>query len=164
FTQAMQNGQSNILYKLHNNCHEIFGLPKNHFLPNSSCLEVPEIMKMLRVKDVGTPNQCFTIWFPFLFKDMKVNVHKPFMNWKPLAQILKGALWGKMSLTEGFIRHGGPKTNGQKWKVTVVTLGCIAWACMFLLSPDKEFLGNSCGQISKINYYQVFCAYKQVLV
>ncbi|KIN98816.1 hypothetical protein M404DRAFT_30967 [Pisolithus tinctorius Marx 270] len=122
FMQAMQNSRSDILYKLHDNCHEIFGLPKNHFLPNSSCLKVPEIVKMLGVKDVGTPNQCFTIWFPFLFKDMKVDVRKLFMNWKPLAQ------------------------------------------CMFLLSPDKEFLGNSCGQISKINYYQVFHAYKQVLV
>ncbi|KAI5999435.1 hypothetical protein F5J12DRAFT_895270 [Pisolithus orientalis] len=46
FTQAMQNGWSNILYKLHDNCHEIFGLPKNHFLPNSSHLEVAEVMKM----------------------------------------------------------------------------------------------------------------------
>ncbi|KAI6139700.1 hypothetical protein BKA82DRAFT_76349, partial [Pisolithus tinctorius] len=166
FTQAMQNGRSDILYKLRDNAHEIFGLPKNHFLPVASRLEVPEIVKMLGVNDVGTPNQRFTIWFPFLFKDMKVDVRKPFMNWKPLALILKGALWGKMSLTEGFVRRGGPRTNGQKWKVTAVTPGSIAWAatCMFLLSPDKEFPGNGCGQISKIDYYQVFRAYKQVLI
>ncbi|KAI6143301.1 hypothetical protein BKA82DRAFT_30971 [Pisolithus tinctorius] len=167
FMQAMQNGHSDILYKLCDNAHEIFGLPKNHFLPVASRLEVPEIVKMLGVNDVGTPNQRFTIWFPFLFKDMKVDVHKPFMNWKPLALILKGALWGKMSLTEGFVRRGGPRTNGQKWKVTAVTPGSIAWAamvCMFLLSPDKEFPGNGCGQISKIDYYQVFHMYKQVLI
>ncbi|KAI5993794.1 hypothetical protein F5J12DRAFT_726596, partial [Pisolithus orientalis] len=81
--------------------------------------------------------------------------------------ILKGVLWGKMSLTEGFVHCGGLKTNGQKWQVTAVTPGSIAWAatmCMFLLSPDKEFPGNGCGAISKINYYQVFCAYKQVLI
>ncbi|KAI5995973.1 hypothetical protein F5J12DRAFT_693302, partial [Pisolithus orientalis] len=169
FTQAMQNGHSDILYKLCDNAHEIFGLPKNHFLPVASHLKVPEIVKMLGVNNVGTPNQCFTIWFPFLFKDMKVDVCKPFMNWKPLAleKFLKGALWGKMSLTEGFVHRGGPRTNGQKWKVTVVTLGSVAWAatvCMFLLSPDKEFPGNACRQISKIDYYQVFCTYKQVLI
>ncbi|KAI5999359.1 hypothetical protein F5J12DRAFT_691142, partial [Pisolithus orientalis] len=53
------------------------------------------------------------------------------------------------------------------WQVTAVTPGSIAWAatmCMFLLSPDKEFPGNGCGAISKIDYYQVFCAYKQVLI
>ncbi|KAI6002188.1 hypothetical protein F5J12DRAFT_723181, partial [Pisolithus orientalis] len=62
---------------------------------------------------------------------------------------------------------GGPRTNGQKWKVTVVTPGSIAWVatvCMFLLSPDKKFPGNGCGQISKIDYYQVFHAYKHVLI
>ncbi|KAI6154720.1 hypothetical protein BKA82DRAFT_49091, partial [Pisolithus tinctorius] len=167
FTQAMQNGHSDILYKLHDNAHEIFGLLKNHFLPVASRLKVPEIIKMLGVNDVGTPNQHFTIWFPFLFKDMKVDVHKPFMNWKLLALILKGALWGKMSLTEGFVRCGGPRTNRQKWKVTAVTPGSIAWVatvCMFLLSPNKEFPGNGCRQISKINYYQVFRVYKQVLI
>ncbi|KAI6006712.1 hypothetical protein F5J12DRAFT_689602, partial [Pisolithus orientalis] len=167
FMQVMQNGCSDILYKLHDNAHEIFGLPKNHFLPVASHLEVPEIIKMLGVNDVGTPNQHFTIWFPFLFKDMKVDVHKPFMNWKLLALILKGVLWGKMSLTEGFVHCGGPRTNGQKWKATAVTPGSIAWAatvCMFLLSPNKEFPGNGCRQISKINYYQVFCTYKQVLI
>ncbi|KIO12113.1 hypothetical protein M404DRAFT_61132, partial [Pisolithus tinctorius Marx 270] len=82
-------------------------------------------------------------------------------------KILKGVLWGKMSLTEGFVCCGGPRTNRQKWKVTAVTPGSIAWAamvCMFLCSPDKEFPGNGCGQISKINYYQVFCVYKQVLI
>ncbi|KAI5990558.1 hypothetical protein F5J12DRAFT_897703 [Pisolithus orientalis] len=167
FAQAMQSGQSDILYKLCDNAHKTFALPKNHFSPNASHLKVPEITKMLGVKDIGTPNQHFTIWFPFLFKDMKLDVHKLFMNWKLLAQILKGALWGKMSLTEGFVHRGGPKMNGQKWQVIAVTPGSIAWAatmCMFLLSPDKEFPGNGCGAISKIDYYQVFCAYKQVLI
>ncbi|KAI6047023.1 hypothetical protein EDC04DRAFT_2887472 [Pisolithus marmoratus] len=33
FTQAMQSGQSNIIYKLHDNAVDIFGLPKANFAP-----------------------------------------------------------------------------------------------------------------------------------
>ncbi|KAI6018506.1 hypothetical protein BKA83DRAFT_4036990, partial [Pisolithus microcarpus] len=62
---------------------------------------------------------------------------------------------------------GGLKTNGCKWQVSVVTPGAIAWAatiCMFMLSPDSKFPGNSIGQPSKINYYEVFHGYKCVLI
>ncbi|KAI6010040.1 hypothetical protein BKA83DRAFT_4504034 [Pisolithus microcarpus] len=103
---------------------------------------------MLGVKDVGTLNLRFTMWYLLLFKDMKVNMRKPFLNWRPLGQILRAALWGKASLAE-------------------VTPGLVAWAatiCMFLLSPDSEFPGNGIGHTSKIDYYDIFRAYKQVLV
>ncbi|KIK14660.1 hypothetical protein PISMIDRAFT_42171, partial [Pisolithus microcarpus 441] len=53
------------------------------------------------------------------------------------------------------------------WQVSVVTPGAITWAvtiCMFVLSPDSEFPSNGIGQLSKINYYEVFCGYKCVLV
>ncbi|KAI6102477.1 hypothetical protein EDD16DRAFT_1514948 [Pisolithus croceorrhizus] len=69
---------------------EIFGLPKAHFTPSFAQLEIPEIVQMLGVKD------------------------KPFMNWEPLRQILKAALWGKASLAKGFMQHGRPKMNGCK--------------------------------------------------
>ncbi|KAI5983621.1 hypothetical protein EDD15DRAFT_2178625, partial [Pisolithus albus] len=167
FAQAMQSGRSDILYKLRDNADVIFDLPKAHFAPNYPRLEVPEIVKMLGVKDVGTLNPRFTIWYPLLFKDMKVDMRKPFMNWRPLGQILRAALWGKASLAEGFVRRSGPKTNGRKWQVSAVTPGSVAWAatiCMFLLSPDSEFPGNGIGHTSKIDYYDVFRAYKRVLV
>ncbi|KIK14357.1 hypothetical protein PISMIDRAFT_117200 [Pisolithus microcarpus 441] len=35
---------------------------------------------------------------------------------------------------------------------------------MLLLSPDSEFPGNGIGHTSKIDYYDIFHAYKQVLV
>ncbi|KAI6017715.1 hypothetical protein BKA83DRAFT_4027673, partial [Pisolithus microcarpus] len=79
----------------------------------------------------------------------------------------KMALWGKASLAEGFMQCGGPKMNGHKWQVSAVTPGAITWAatiCMFMLSPDSEFPSNGIGQLSKINYYEVFCGYKCVLI
>ncbi|KAI6043308.1 hypothetical protein EDC04DRAFT_2600199 [Pisolithus marmoratus] len=167
FAQGMQSGRSVILYKLQDNADQISDLPKAHFVPNFPCLEVPEILKMLGVKDVGMLRPHFMIWYPLLFKNMKVNMRKPFLNWHPLGQILKAALWGKASLAEGFVQCSGPKTNGQRWKVSAVMPGSIAWAatiCMFLLSPDSEFPGNGIGHTSKIDYYDVFCAYKWVLV
>ncbi|KAI5992813.1 hypothetical protein EDD15DRAFT_2548861, partial [Pisolithus albus] len=167
FAQAMQSGRSDILYKLRDNVEVIFGLPKAYFIPNFARLTIAEVIKMLGVKDVGTPGQKFTMWFPFLFKNMKVDMRKPFTNWEPLGLILKTALWGKASLAEGFVRRGGPKTNGRKWQVSAVTPGAFAWAatiCMFMLSPDSEFPGNGVGQLSKINYYEVFRGYKCVLV
>ncbi|KAI6102251.1 hypothetical protein F5141DRAFT_1008435, partial [Pisolithus sp. B1] len=36
--------------------------------------------------------------------------------------------------------------------------------CMFMLSPDSEFPGSGIGQTSKINYFEVFHGYKQVLI
>ncbi|KIK25433.1 hypothetical protein PISMIDRAFT_9626 [Pisolithus microcarpus 441] len=75
-----------------------------------------------------------------------------------------GAL-GQSILAEGFVWRGGLKTNGCKWQVSVVTPGAIAWAatiCMFMLSPDSKFPGNSIGQPSKINYYEVFHGYNEV--
>ncbi|KAI6111228.1 hypothetical protein F5141DRAFT_1003724, partial [Pisolithus sp. B1] len=145
----------------------IFGLPKAHFTPGFARLEIPEIIQMLGVKDVGMPNQKFTMWFPFLFKNMRVDMQKPFMNWEPLRQILKAALWGKVSLAKAFMWHGRPKMNGHKWQVSSVTAGDIAWAatiCMFVLSPDSKFPGSGIGQASKIDYYEVFRGYKHVLV
>ncbi|KAI6101992.1 hypothetical protein EDD16DRAFT_1452059, partial [Pisolithus croceorrhizus] len=158
---------SDVLYKLWDNAEEIFGLPKAHFTPSFARLEILEIIQMLGVKDVGMPNQKFTMWFPFLFKNMRVDMWKPFMNWEPLRQILKAALWGKVSLAKGFMWHGRPKMNGCKWQVSSVTAGAIVWAvtiCMFVLSPDNKFPGSGIGQVSKIDYYKVFCGYKCVLV
>ncbi|KAI6016449.1 hypothetical protein PISMIDRAFT_61187, partial [Pisolithus microcarpus 441] len=79
----------------------------------------------------------------------------------------KAALWGKMSLVKGFMWRGGPKTNGRKWQVSAVMPRAIAWAatiCLFMLSPDSEFPSCGIGQISKINYFEVFRGYKWVLI
>jgi len=81
----MQTGHSDILPKLCNNTENIFGLPKSNFAPNFDCLSVPAIVDMLGVKDTVKPD--YSIWFPFLFKDMKVNMRKLFSNWKPLGQV-----------------------------------------------------------------------------
>ena len=81
----MQTGRSDILHKLRNNAEDIFGLPKSNFAPNFDRLSVPAIVDMLGVKDMVKPD--YSIWFPFLFKDMKVNMRKPFSNWKPLGQV-----------------------------------------------------------------------------
>ncbi|KAI6004326.1 hypothetical protein EDC04DRAFT_2526094, partial [Pisolithus marmoratus] len=167
FAQGMQSRRSDILYKLQDNADQIFRLPKAHFIPNFPCLKVLEIVKMLGIKDTGTVSPCLTIWYPLRFKNMKVNMRKPFLNWCPHRQILKAALWGKASLADGFVWCRGPKMNVQRWKVSAVMPGSIAWAatiCMFLLSLDGKFPGNGIGHTSKINYYDVFCAYKWVLV
>ena len=81
----MQTGRSDIIHKLCNNADNIFGLPKSHFITTCERLKVPAVVEMLRVKDASKPT--YMIWFPFLFKDMRVNMRKPFSNWKPLSQV-----------------------------------------------------------------------------
>jgi len=81
----MQTGHSDIIHKLRNNADSIFGLPKSHFVTTCERLKVPTVVKMLGVKD--TTNPTYSIWYPFLFKDMKINMRKPFSNWKPLSQV-----------------------------------------------------------------------------
>ncbi|KAI6166747.1 hypothetical protein EDD17DRAFT_1752927 [Pisolithus thermaeus] len=149
FVQGMQSGRSNILYKLQDNADQIFKLLKVHFIPNFPHLEVLEIMKMLRIKDTGTVSPCFTIWYPLLFKNMKVEMRKPFSNWCPLRQILKAALWGKASLVDGFMWHSGPKMNGWRWQVSTIMPGSIAWAATITANSQEM---------------EVFWAYKWVLV
>ncbi|KIM63298.1 hypothetical protein SCLCIDRAFT_24433 [Scleroderma citrinum Foug A] len=85
FASAMQTGRSDIIHKLRNNADNIFGLPKSHFVTTCECLKVPAVIEMLGMKDTSKPT--YTIWFPFLFKDMRVNMRKPFSNWKPLSQV-----------------------------------------------------------------------------
>ncbi|KAL4064141.1 hypothetical protein V8B97DRAFT_2026116 [Scleroderma yunnanense] len=133
FSHAMQTSHSNILHKLHDNA-EIFNLSKTYFKVHYNHLKVPKVSNSL--------------WIPFLFTDMKVNMAKPFTNWKPLALILKTGLLGKLSIAEDFVCHGGPPTNGSKWKVSTVTLGCIAWVATMVT--------NSMGTVSKILYCSIF--------
>ncbi|KAL4062016.1 hypothetical protein J3A83DRAFT_4196262 [Scleroderma citrinum] len=149
---------SDILHKLCDNAEEIFNLLKTYF-------KVPKVYVMLGIKDPSKPT--YSLWIPFLFTDMKVNMAKPFANWKPLALILKTGLLGKLSIVEDFVCHGGPPTNDSKWKVSTVTLGCIAWAAtmsVFLLSPDMSFPANGMGTVSKIPYHFIFQEYKWLLV
>ncbi|KIM63095.1 hypothetical protein SCLCIDRAFT_24482 [Scleroderma citrinum Foug A] len=159
FASAMQTGHLDIIHKLCNNANNIFGLPKSHSITMCECLKVPTVVEMLGVKDTSNPT--YSIWYPFLLKDMRVNMRKPFSNWKLLSQILKVALWGQTSLADAYVRHGGPITNGQRWQISAVTPGCIAWAAtlsMLLLSPDSEFPGNGTGAVSKILYRSAIVA------
>ncbi|KAI6040551.1 hypothetical protein EDC04DRAFT_2602341 [Pisolithus marmoratus] len=147
----MQSGQSDILYKLQDSAEQIFGLPKAHFVPNFPCLENLEIVKMLGVKEVGTLSPHFTIWYLLLFKNMKVDMQKPFMNWQPLTQH-----YGARYHCRGF--HVVQWTENEWTKMAsycshtgVHFLGCHHYT---------EFPGNGIRHISKIDYYNVFHAYK----
>ncbi|KAL4066223.1 hypothetical protein J3A83DRAFT_4099259, partial [Scleroderma citrinum] len=165
FSHAMQTSHSNILHKLCDNAKEIFNLSKTYFKVHYNRLKVPKVCVMLGIKDLSKPT--YSLWIPFLFTDMKVNMAKPFANWKPLALILKTSLLGKLSIAEDFVHHSGSPTNGNKWKVFTVTPGCIAWAVtmsVFLLSPDMSFPENGMGTVSKIPYHSIFWEYKQLLV
>ena len=81
----MQTGHLDIIHKLRNNADNIFGLPKSHFVTTCERLKVLTVVEMLGVKD--TLNLTYSIWYPFLFKDMRVNMRKPFSNWKPFSQV-----------------------------------------------------------------------------
>ena len=89
FEKAMTTGCSDILRKLRNNTMEIFNkdkdLEKNYFSPNYEHLKVPMICAMLGIKDPNQPK--YSIWYPFLFKGMKVDLAKPFTNWEPLGRV-----------------------------------------------------------------------------
>ena len=89
FEKAMTTGRSDILRKLHDNAMEIFNkdkdLEKNYFSPNYERLKVPTICAMLGIKDPNQPK--YSVWYPFLFKGMKVDLAKPFTNWEPLGRV-----------------------------------------------------------------------------
>ncbi|KAL4066266.1 NUC071 domain-containing protein [Scleroderma yunnanense] len=83
FSHAMQTSCSDILHKLCDNAEEIFNLLKTYFKVHYNHLKVPKVYVMLGIKDPSKPT--YSLWIPFLFTDMKVNMAKPFANWKPLA-------------------------------------------------------------------------------
>ena len=89
--KVMTTGRSDILRKLRDNTMEIFNkdkdrnLEKNYFNPNYEHLKVLEICAMLGIKDPNQPK--YSLWYPFLFKDMKVDLAKPFTNWEPLGRV-----------------------------------------------------------------------------
>ncbi|KAL4064641.1 hypothetical protein J3A83DRAFT_4443670 [Scleroderma citrinum] len=120
---------SDILHKLCDNTEEIFNLSKTYF-------KVPEVCVMLEIKDLSKPT--YSLWIPFLFTDMKVNMAKLFTNWKALAFILKTSLLGKLSVVKDF--------------------------SVFLLSPDASFPANGMGTVSKIPHCSTFWEYKWLLV
>ncbi|KAG1724234.1 uncharacterized protein EDB91DRAFT_1062927 [Suillus paluster] len=105
------------------------------------------------------------VLFPDLIKDKSLKT--VFGNWKLLVQILKAALHGVTSLHQGSSHGGDAHTNSQKWDIYQVMPGLIAWAAVitiFFLSPDTEFSGSGVGKKSNINYKELFCNYKRVLV
>ncbi|KAF8833929.1 hypothetical protein BDN67DRAFT_1017037 [Paxillus ammoniavirescens] len=148
---------------------EIFELPSKYF---SSKFEgrgkVPKICSLLGVDPEHTNTQ-YKAWAPVFFADKKVDPQKPFSNWKPIAQILKAVLWGKTSLAlEGnHMKRAGPKTNGAKWAINVISAGSLSWAAtviLFLLSPDVEFAKNGRGEKSGILYSRTFLEFKRFTI
>ncbi|KAL4062735.1 NUC071 domain-containing protein [Scleroderma yunnanense] len=83
FSHAMQTSHSDILHKLCDNAEEIFNLSKTYFKVHYNHLKIPKVCVMLGIKDLSKPT--YSLWIQFLFTDMKVNMAKPFANWKPLA-------------------------------------------------------------------------------
>ncbi|KAG2111575.1 uncharacterized protein F5147DRAFT_771717 [Suillus discolor] len=103
------------------------------------------------------------ILFPNLVED--TSLRTLFGNWEVFAKIIQILLWGENGLTA--LRAGGPPRNGNKWEVTSLTPGLLAWAgvvAIFLLSADKEFHYSGKGETTKIQYNYMFSSYKKVLI
>jgi hypothetical protein len=97
-------------------------------------------------------------------------------------QIIRIVLWGETGLTA--LRAGGPPRNGNKWEITSLTPGLLAWAAVivsfariervrplmqfrqaiFLLSADKEFRYSGKGETMKIQYSYMFSSYKKIII
>jgi hypothetical protein len=97
-------------------------------------------------------------------------------------QIIHIVLWGETGLTA--LRVGGPLRNGNKWEITSLTPGLLAWAAVivsfahiervrpliqfrqaiFLLSANKEFHYSSKGETTKIQYSYMFSSYKKIII
>lgn len=103
------------------------------------------------------------------------------MSYPSCFQAIRILLWGENGLTA--LRAGGPPRNGNRWEVTSLTPGLLAWVgvvvsfcvseesrlmcfcqVVFLLSADKEFRYSGKGEMTKIQYSYMFTSYKKILV
>ncbi|KAG2145633.1 hypothetical protein BD769DRAFT_1660731 [Suillus cothurnatus] len=122
------------------------------------------IQKLLGISVLQrTPKPFPPILFPNLVKDASLKMI--FGNWEVFGKIIHIVLWGETGLTA--LRAGGPPCNGNKWEITSLTPGLLAWAAViatFLLSADKEFHYSSKGETTKIQYSYMFSSYKKIII
>ncbi|KAG1818100.1 uncharacterized protein BJ212DRAFT_1479925 [Suillus subaureus] len=103
------------------------------------------------------------ILFPNLIEDPSLKT--VFGNWELFGKAMWILLWGGNGLTA--LQAGGPLRNGNRWEVTSLMPGLLAWVgivVVFLLSADKEFCYSGKGKMMKIQYSYMFTSYKKILV
>ncbi|KAG2085766.1 hypothetical protein BD769DRAFT_1374070 [Suillus cothurnatus] len=161
----MNSSCASEIKKLHSKSGVIFGLPEQYFTDTTyNQASVPKIQKLLGISVLQhTPKPFPPILFPNLVKDTSLKTI--FGNWEVFGKIIRIVLWGETSLTA--LRAGGPPRNGNKWEITSLTPGLLAWAAViaiFLLSADKEFCYSSKGETTKIQYSYMFSSYKKIII
>ncbi|KAG2156529.1 uncharacterized protein EDB93DRAFT_1101423 [Suillus bovinus] len=93
------------------------------------------------------------VLFPNLVEDASLKTI--FGNWQVFGKIIHIVPWG------------GPPCNGNKWEITSLTPGLLAWAAVvviFLLSADKEFHYSGKGETTRIQYSYMFSLYKKIII
>ncbi|KAG2068364.1 hypothetical protein BDR04DRAFT_1158034 [Suillus decipiens] len=139
FEDAMNSSCASEIKKLHSKAGVIFGLPEQYFTDTMyNRASVPEIQKLLGISvSQHTPKPFPPILFPNLVEDASLKTI--FGNWEVFGKIISG----------------GPPHNGNKWEITSLTPGLLAWAAViaiFLLSANKEFHYSGKGETMKIQY------------
>ncbi|EGO19927.1 glycosyltransferase family 2 protein [Serpula lacrymans var. lacrymans S7.9] len=162
FSKKLCNGRLDILHKIRTKAGIIYDLPEHVFETTFDRSTVPELRALLGVDD-NRKDAKYPMFPPVLFPNFKVDMKYIFGN-PIIAKILKVTFRGPNSLSGG---RGGGKSNANAWHVTCNTPGSLAWgavAAVFLASPDDEFPHDGKGAISHIQYFDMFRAYKQILV
>ncbi|KAG2029177.1 hypothetical protein BDR03DRAFT_1018779 [Suillus americanus] len=126
FEDAMNSSHASEIKKLHSKAGLIFGLPEQYFTNTAyNRASIPEIQCLLGTStSQRIPKPFPPILFPNLVEDL----------------LLKTVF-------------GGPPRNGNRWEVTSLTPGLLAWAgvvVIFLLSADKEFCYSGKCETTKI--------------
>ncbi|KAG0703024.1 hypothetical protein DFH29DRAFT_998811 [Suillus ampliporus] len=152
FEDAMNSSHASEIKKLRSKAGLIFGLPEQYFTDTAyNQASVPKIQHLLGTStSQRTPKPFPPILFPNLIEDASLKTL--FGNWE---------VFGKV------IRIEGHRATGNKWEVTSLTPGLLAWAAVvviFLLSADKEFRYSGKGETTKIQYSYMFSSYKKILI
>ncbi|KAG2058241.1 hypothetical protein BDR06DRAFT_1004453 [Suillus hirtellus] len=147
FEDVMNSSCASEIKKLHSKAGVIFGLPEQYFTDTMyNRASVPEIHISVSQR---TSKPFPPILFPNLIEDASLKTI--FRNWEVFGKIIHIVLWGETGLT--VLRAGRPPHSGNKWEITSLTPGLLAWAAViaiFLLSADKEFCYSSKGETTKI--------------
>lgn len=138
----MNSSRASEIKKLCSKAGLIFGLPEQYFTDTTyNRASVSEIQHLLGTSmSQRMPKPFPPILFPNLVED--TSLRTLFGNWEVFAkvcllirnlffylscfQIIRILLWGENGLTA--LRAGGLPRNGNKWEVTSLTPGLLAWA------------------------------------
>ncbi|KAG1865763.1 hypothetical protein DFJ58DRAFT_630961, partial [Suillus subalutaceus] len=169
FEDAMNSSRASEIKKLRSKAGLIFGLSEQYFADIAyDRASVPEIQCLLGTStSQRMPKPFPPVLFPNLVEDPSLKT--VFGNWELFGKAIRILLWGENGLTA--LRAGGPPRNGNRWEVTSLTPGLLAWVgvvvsfcVIFLLSADKEFRYSGKGEMTKIQYSYMFTSYKKILV